>query len=385
LNWQTVSIAAKASELEAPILFISGSKGVKFTEAQMLKLREYLRRGGTILAEPTDHSEAFAKSIAELVGQMFSKKDYPTYDLKPLPADHGVYTALKQTWSKQPRLRGVSDGSRTFLFLSRGYISADWQMNRTDSDAFKLATNLLFYATDLGALEGKFASPLPTTPAAKPRKRTVTVGRVQYTGADGHPRDCDAAAMCWRMFAPYVLHVTGCRLEDTRAIALGRDKLDGVALLHITGRRELKLTPAERRELKRFAESGGTVLVDAYAGSRPFAASARAELEAVFGIGKLTPLPADGVLAEGRMEGGVDLARGVRMKLPARRLLRSRNEDVGGQKLLAWYVKGRPAVLFSEFDLCSAMAGIENYRSLGYKPKSARKIVGNIMAMVTAD
>ena len=383
LNWQTVSITAEASELEAPILFLSGSKAVKLSEPEMLKLREYVRRGGTILAEPTDHSEVFAKSMAELVRQMFSKKDYPTYDLKPLPADHGVYTALKQTWSKQPRLRGVWDGSRTFFFLSQEYLSADWQMNRTASDAFKLATNLLFYATDLGSLEGKFASPLPTTPAAKPRKRTVTVGRVRYTGSGGHPRDWDAADTCWRMFAPYVLHVTGCELKDAPAIALGRDKLDGVALLHITGRRELKLTPAERAALKRFAEGGGTVLVDAYAGSKAFAASARAELGTVFG--KLTPLPADHVLAEGRMEGGVDLTRGIRLKLPARRLLRSRNESVGGQKLLTWSIKGRPAVLFSELDLCSAMAGIENYRSLGYKPKSARKIVGNIMAQVTAD
>jgi hypothetical protein len=31
------------------------------------------------------------------------------------------------------------------------------------------------------------------------------------------------------------------------------------------------------------------------------------------------------------------------------------------------------------------MAGVENYRSLGYQPESARKIVGNLMAYVFAD
>jgi hypothetical protein len=45
----------------------------------------------------------------------------------------------------------------------------------------------------------------------------------------------------------------------------------------------------------------------------------------------------------------------------------------------------RTAVVFSEFDLCASMAGIANYRSLGYKPDSARNIVGNVLAYVMAN
>jgi hypothetical protein len=125
------------------------------------------------------------------------------------------------------------------------------------------------------------------------------------------------------------------------------------------------------------------VLVDAYAGSPEFAASARKELEAVFGT--LEPLPPDHLLAEGRFEGGEDLNRGVRLKLPARQRLRSRGEDPSGQKLLMARLGNRPAVIFSEFDLSAAMAGIENYRSLGYKPEGARMIVGNLLALAMAD
>ena len=82
--------------------------------------------------------------------------------------------------------------------------------------------------------------------------------------------------------------------------------------------------------------------------------------------------------------GGVDLGR-VRLKLPARQLLRRRGEEARGQKLLMASVNHRPAVFFSEFDLSAAMAGIENYRSLGYKPDAARKIVGNLAAFAMAD
>ncbi len=250
VNWQTVSLEAEAGEFETPILFISGSKAVKFSEEEMLKLREYLLRGGTILAESSDHSEAFTQSMEQLVRLMFSERDYPEYQLKLLPADHGIYTVIKQSWKRRPRLRGVSDGSRTFFLVSDEYLSREWQMNEADSDAFRLAMNLLFYTTDLGTLEGKFAAMLPDTAPAKEREAVLRVARV---------------------------------------------------------------------------------------------------------------------------------------KLPARRLLRSRDEPTHGQRLLVAWDEKRPAVFFSEFDLASAMAGIENFRSLGYQPKSARKIVGNIAAYLMVD
>jgi hypothetical protein len=382
LNWQTVSLAAEA-EFEAPILFISGSQAVDLSEQQMLKLREYVLRGGTILAEPTDRSEEFTESMHELLRQMFPERYFPDYRLELLPEDHAIYTVLEQDWQQRPKLSGVSDGSRTFFLLSHEYLSGDWQLDRTESDAFRLAMNLLFYVTDLGTLEGKFASILPDSPPAVPREKVLKVARVRHTEAPAHPRDWDAAAECWQVFSPYARHVTGCKFEEASPAHLGKDDLSGMRLLHLTGRRAMRLSEPERAALKGFVERGGMVLCDAYAGSPEFAASARKQLEAVFG--PLEPLPPDHLLAEGRFEGGEDLTRGVRLKLPARQLLRDRGEEPSGQKLLVARVRNRPAVFFSEFDLCSAMAGIENYRSLGYKPDGARKIVGNLMAFAMAD
>jgi len=383
MNWQTVSITAEADEFEAPILFISGSMAARFSEEEMLKLREYILRGGTILAEPSDHGAHFAESIKQLLRQMFPKTDYPDYELKPLPPEHGIYTVIKQDWKQRPRLLGVSDGSRTFFVLSEQYMSADWQVNRTESDAFKLAMNLLFYATDLGALEGKFASILPETPPAEARETAIRLARVQHSSGVGRPRDWDAAAMCWRKYAPYARHITGCKIVESRPVVLGKDDLSDIRLLHLTGREELVLSAPERTALKEFVAAGGTLLVDAYAGSPAFAVSARKELDALFG--PLAPLPPDHLLAEGRFEGGADLSARIRFKLPARQLLRQRGEDSRSQKLLMARADKRPAVFFSEFDLSSAMAGIENYRSLGYRSESARKIVGNVLAYMMAD
>src|SRR5205085_3855923 len=174
-----------------------------------------------------------------------------------------------------------------------------------------------------------------------PRKAVINVARVRHAGNAAHPRDWDAANMCWRAYAPYAKHVTGCELKEARPVTLSKDDLNGIRLLHITGQRELKLTDADRATLKRYVAGGGTVLVDAFAGASGFATSARRELEAVFG--KLAPLPAEHVLAQGLFDGGADITDHVAFKLPARQLLRRRGEDARRQKLLVAMIDKRAA------------------------------------------
>ncbi len=275
INWQTVSIDALDAELEAPILFISGTKAVKFNENQMVKLREYIQRGGTILAEPSDHSRAFAESMKTFLNDMFDEREYPNAKLKPLPADHPIYTVIKQDWKQRPKLLSASDGSREFFILSEEYLSADWQMDRTQSDAFKLATNLLFYVTDLGELPGKFTSILPETDPAPPTKKIIHIARGRFQGEVAAPRDWDAAEMTWSAIAPYVAHVTGHELKENSPVKLNAESLKNLQLLHLSGRHQFRLTDQEKTELKTFVENGGMILVDAFAGSTEFANSAR--------------------------------------------------------------------------------------------------------------
>jgi len=118
INWQTVSINSPASEIEAPILFLSGSKAAAFTEKEMLKLREYVERGGTILAEPSDRSKDFAASMERLLKDMYPPKSYPNVKLEAIAADHPIYTVIKHDWKKRPKLRGASEAFASRLFGS---------------------------------------------------------------------------------------------------------------------------------------------------------------------------------------------------------------------------------------------------------------------------
>ena len=383
LNWHAVSLSAPVTEFEAPILFLSGSQGAEFSDEEVAKLRDYVMRGGTILAEPADGSPAFRESAAALLGRMFPPKDYPACKLAALPPEHGVYTVHKQTWRQRPSLLGASDGSRTFFFLSDSYLSADWQMDKTDSDAFKFGMNLLFYATDLSTLQGRFASVVPDTPAAAARSVTATVARARYTGSDAYPSDWTLGPAGWQRFAPYFQHVNGARLEEGKAVDLAERIPNTVSLLHLTGAHPFMLTDAQRTNLKAYVEGGGTVLVDAYAGSDAFAGSARQQIEAVFG--KLRPLDPRSTLATGLLLGGSDLTRGLKLKLAARRSVRQQVGESQGQNLEVAMVGQRPAVVFSPLDVTAALAGIETYGCKGYKPESARRIAANLLAMVSAD
>ena len=340
MNWQIVSIESPATEIEAPVLFLSGSSTWQFTEKEMLKLREYVERGGTILAEPRDHSPDFRSSMEELLRDMYPPQSYPDVRLERLPAEHGIYTVIKQDWKNRPKLRGASNGSRTFFLLSEEYLSGDWQANREESDAFKLALNLLFYATDLGELEGKFTTMLPDRPPAKERKGKLTVARIHHGGMPGHPQEWDAAARCWQKLAPLARHLTGRDLQETPPVVLGKDSLEGIRLLHLTGRSGLNLSEKERKALQSWVQSGGTLLVDAHGGSPAFARAARKELETLFG--PFQPLSVDPILTEGRFEGGVDLSEHLGFTLPARQMLRSAGEKPAGQKLLVILIDKRP-------------------------------------------
>ncbi len=384
LNWFSVELDASVEEFEAPVLFISGNGAPEFTDAQVDTLRAYVERGGLILAEPSDKSDAFTEGMEALLRRLYPAATHPTYGLKALGADHPIYTVIPQTWEERPPLRAASDGSRSFFVLSDSYLSRDWQMNHTHTDAFKLAMNLLFYATDLGELHGRFHSQLPSTAAAPAQDQSIKVSRLVY----GQGGDDDSASCAWRVgpaavkqFANYLQHTHGVTLEDGGAVALSEGPVeDELGALMLTGNGEFNLDAEQTAELKRYLAAGGTLVVDAYAGSERFAAEARRYLQKQFG--DLVALPVDHDLVVGRFPGGFDLASGVSYTLPARKALRSAGKPTGSQHLEAVVMDGRAAIIFSPYDLTGAISGANNYRAAGYRPASARKVLSNIFGYI---
>jgi hypothetical protein len=234
----------------------------------------------------------------------------------------------------------------------------------------------------MGELRGRFSTYIPETTSAQPSQANVVVARVRHA-AETAPMDWNAAGACWNAMTQYVRHVSGAQVTVREAALVEGADLTGVNLMHLTGSQALKLSAGEKEALKHYVQGGGTLLVDAYAGSPAFADSARRELESLFG--SLSRLSDTHLLASGRFTGGTDLSRGIGFTLPARRTLRAKDESCNRQRLEVAMVKDRPAVLFSSYDLSAAAGDVPNFGASGYKPDSARRILGNIVAYLGMD
>ena len=121
----------------------------RLSDDQVAKLRAYVQKGGTILAEPADHAAEFTAGMRTLLRRMFPPKQYPGRELQRLPEDHGVYTVIRHDWRARPALLGASDGARTFFFLSEGYLAKAWQTNDVEDDAFALGMNHYLHRGDV--------------------------------------------------------------------------------------------------------------------------------------------------------------------------------------------------------------------------------------------
>ena len=76
----------------------------------------------------------------------------------------------------------------------------------------------------------------------------------------GGTRDWEAAGRAWDRLAPLGKHLTGRTFKEADPVALGKDALKDVKLLHLTGRGAVALTEAERKALKEFVQGGGTII-----------------------------------------------------------------------------------------------------------------------------
>ena len=380
LNWFSVNIDAPAEEFEAPILFISGSEKVEFSEEQVDKLRSYIERGGMILAEPSDNSPAFRESMVTLLDELYPSEQYAGRGFTAVAAQDPIYTVLKQEWESLPELQAARIGSRVMFVMSDSYLSKDWQMNHTHTDAFKLAMNLIFYATDRGSLYARFHSVLPDTIAAENTERNLRVARLQHIDSRVQMGEWKVGEEVLPAFAPFFSHVHGVAIDDAGVVDVDDALPEDVPLLLLSGHTKTHLGERDAKVLHAYLESGGTLLVDASAGSEGFAGEMRSWIEKE--LGSLSALPDTHPLSVGRFPGGFDLTSGVRFTLPARRKLREESLDPSAQQLEAVVIDGRAAVIFSRFGLSGAVTGARDFGAAAYRPASARKVLSNVCAYV---
>jgi hypothetical protein len=373
LNWQVLGPAATLKDLhDAPILYLSGSQPLKLSSATKAKLREYIEGGGLVLGHADCGGKLFGSAFRALGAELF-----PKYEFRELPADHPIYTNgvfPRDKWKNKPSVQALGNGVRELMLLfPQGDPGRAWQSRVVGGkeEHWQLAANLFFYTAERRNLRyrGESHFVLPDTESHPTRE--IPVARLEYPG------NWDPEPGGWRRLAT-VLHNERQVTLKVEPVKLGAAKLgDGPRLAHLTGTTPFKLDDASRTELKRFIQSGGTLLVDAAGGSAAFADAADAELKALFPDLKPAALPPGHAL----YAAGATKMEQVAYRPYAQKALAGAAKV---PRIQALTIGGRPAVLVSREDLSAGLVGQAVDGIIGYDPKSATDLMTRIVLNTSA-
>jgi RNA polymerase sigma factor (sigma-70 family) len=164
LTWQVVDFqeATVNDLLGAPILFINGHKAPVFTPVEKTKLRDYVDRGGFILADACCGSAQFEAGFKALMKDLFPDE---LDALRPLAGNHPIWKSRSLLMPEIHPVWGVIRGGRTVVVYSPTDLSCYWnQAEHTPVTpaiimAIKVGQNVVNYVTGLNVPPDKLSVP----------------------------------------------------------------------------------------------------------------------------------------------------------------------------------------------------------------------------------
>lgn len=366
--------------LQTPALFFSGGRTVRMTDEQLALLRSYVLRGGTLVFDSIAGSPYFYKSVKELV-----RKAFPEYSIRTIAADHPVYHIATDVTKakvvnfdklKQPLLEGVYIGSRLGVIISRFGLGCGWDgrgVRGIDKAVYydvntarKLGVNIFAYISGYGKAAREEAKPeyFGTVDNKVPTDEFV-FAQIKHSGAwNNHPGA--SAKLLQRMRADSAVRVSLKRV----GVDLSKDDIGKFAFLYLEGLDDFVLSPAEVVRLRAFLQNGGLLFVNNSLGLGSFGAAFKREIGKVIKDAKFTALePTHEVFNAAYEVGAVKYTPAVRKEFPT---LNSALFEV-------LMLDGKPAVIYSPFDLAAGWNAVDLPLARAYTPDSAMRLGMNLI------
>lgn len=405
LGWQILDITAASVEdlLQSPVLYLGGTDSPlpsdPATQKRLAeKIRDYVDRGGFLLAEATCPQGNFDKGFRQLMALAFPE---PEYTLQMLPPEHPIWRAEEAIPPQFLRpLLGIEFGCRTSVVYAPAVTGKDgrflpslsclWELHRLGRGVtlapsvaeevkagVNLGVNILAYATNR---QLKYKYEFFERPSLVSAQDTVARDRIAVAQLL-HPGGChvapralnnllEAAAEQLRLrvdLAKYEINITDPALFDFH-----------LAFMH--GRNAFRLTDDERQQLRVYLERGGMILADAVCANRAFAESFRREFATLIPDHPLQPIPPDDPIYT-TAYGGFDVRfvtrrdpQPVGPESPAAEALRRVPPELEGIR-----IDDRWAVIFSPYDLSCALERQQTVGCRGYTPEDAARLGINIL------
>jgi hypothetical protein len=393
LAWQTVRLSAARLEdlLEAPVLFISGSKAPNFSADEKRLLKQYVEQGGFIFAEACNGDGCqgieFERYFQNLVVELFGS------NLEKLPPDHPIWYAQTlvdpKALPKGAWLYGVQTCCRLGVIYSPYSLSCRWELNLPYGNRPNYASavqNELDTATAIGINVLTYAS----GKELKERLDSVSVLEevVQRTstdrgifhlpvlshnaGADDAPRAVKTLVEWLNQESPFLMS------SEKRLVPIESTELQRYPLVYIHGRGKLELSDRQREALRRHVSNGGFLIASSICADQQFSDSFRREMEIVLGQG-LVQLDSGHALFSTQYNGFdirqltiIDPMRGGKGEMVAttRRV---------PPAIEAGFIGGRMVVAFSPLDISCALESRHSLQCRGYLREDAARLGINLI------
>ena len=358
VRWQIVDVDSPLADWhDAPILYISGGGPCSFSDAQIARLRNYVLRGGTILAEVAGSNGDFTLDM-----QQAYRRVLPQFDLRPLESNDPAYTLQ---YAGDGGLSGISNGVRTLVYHSARDLSRALQAGAGDDNrpTFELMANVYLLATDMGRARSDGESYWPEARAFEPAA-TIRVARVKYDG------NYDPEPMAWPRLAVEMGNRHHIRLDGGEFVEMQRLDAAEHPIAAMTGTDGFTLGAEQAEALRRYLAEGGTLIIDAAGGSKEFDKAFEDQIVPLAG-GVYGPVASDhAIYRTPEPIGKTKFRRGLAAALGA-----ASDEP----RLRAVSVDGRLAIMYSQDDLTAGLVGYEHHGIDGYTPQAAWALMTNIL------
>ncbi len=404
LGWQTVDLSAATVDdlVQSPVVYLNGSNTPLPADEEARrdlarKLRDYLDRGGFVLAEASCPAGTFDAGFKDLVKRIFPE---PEYALRLLPPEHPIWRQeevlppdlLRPLW-------GIEFGCRTSVVYAPPYpteqpgpsLSCLWELGRTGRQqkyapaaerqvavGLAIGNNILAYASNKQPQhkENLFAQPDKPPPLAGTGRGVLAVASVRHAGG------CTAAPRAWTNLLDRASSELGLRTDPAvRELVLTDEAVFDYPLLFMHGRNRFQFTPGERAQLRTYLERGGALLADAICAGPGFVESFRQEMRLVLAEHPLERIPPDDPLLSTKY-GGSDLStverrdpQPTRPGEPLSDVVRKGPPELEGIRRLG----DRWAVVFSPIDLSCALEKHDSRECRGYVQADAARIGLNVI------
>ncbi|MDR1491251.1 MAG: DUF4159 domain-containing protein [Planctomycetaceae bacterium] len=322
MTWQVVDVRTASVDdlLQTPILFLCGSQSMlngSLQEQQRLaeKLRGYIDAGGFIFAEANTEDDSFDVGFRKLMQNMFQQET--DYELRPLEAEHPIWSMEKVVSVDQIRpMEGIDYGCRTCVVYippirnvhhspprpTPPSLSCLWELQRFHQrddayadhiqhqidDALGIGLNVVAYAA---GRTPRYKYEMPSTAEKKLENYQRRRGQIQAAMLDqqGNVNAAPRAVPKLLEQLALQLHIP-VNVHPVR-VSLDRNEIFDYPILFMHGRNAIELTESQRRQLKRYIEQGGFLLVNAICSSKAFTESFKNEMQTTFADKPMAKIP----------------------------------------------------------------------------------------------